>query len=158
MKFANPTRYGLTHKFAIHSPAGRIKGYLTANTNPDTGTLGEIFIHLDNSDEALRGMTRTMCLILSKCLQRGIPLADLLSAMRHQRFEPAGVTEHPAIHFCSSLSDYIAQWITHQFTAAASEPTATTHPAEAGPAAARTTQTSTGDTHVAQTKEQNERT
>ena len=113
-KFNRDTRCGLTHKFVIHDPKESCEGFIVANYEQETGAF-EVFIHMDYSDESLRGMARSLCLIVSVAVQNNAPLSIIVDKLKHQRYSPSGCTEHPQIQITSSLSDYIAKWIDLNF-------------------------------------------
>lgn len=109
-KFKNNTRYGMTHKFVIHDPKEPCEGFLVANYEAETGAF-EVFIHMDYSDESLRGMARSLCLIVSVAVQHDAPLHIIVEKLKYQRYSPSGGTNNPQIPIVNSLSDYLAKWI-----------------------------------------------
>jgi ribonucleoside-diphosphate reductase alpha chain len=114
------TRCSITHKFAIRSTQGRIKGFLTIGLYPD-GRPGEIFITLDSADDGFRGAARSFCTALSLCLQAGIPVDHLAKKFSYWRYEPSGFTENPDIPSCLSLTDYIGRFLTLTFVTGADD-------------------------------------
>lgn len=74
----------------------------------EPGVLGEIFVDVDHMGSSLSAMTNCFCILLSKALQNGMPLEDIVGSFLHTRFEPAGiVTGHDNIKSCSSIIDFI---------------------------------------------------
>ena len=111
------TRYGKTVKFTIKYfneaegiPEDR-EYYLTANTYPD-GRLGEIFIKAAHVDDA---MADQWCRAISVLLQRGSDVNELVRLFSHTRFSPSGFTDHPTIHSCTSVVDFVVRWLELEF-------------------------------------------
>jgi ribonucleoside-diphosphate reductase alpha chain len=112
-------RVALTKTFKIHSalpPAGlgTVKGYITVGLYED-GRVGEVFIKLDQQGSMVSGMADAWSIAVSNLLQRRVPLSYIVEKFRGMRFEPAGQTNDPDIHFCSSPMDFVARWLEHRF-------------------------------------------
>ncbi len=74
----------------------------------EDGRLGEIFVDVDDMGSSFSAMMHCFCILLSKALQYGMPLEEVIQTFIHTRFEPAGrVTGHEHIASCSSIVDFI---------------------------------------------------
>lgn len=108
------TRYSLTHKFAI---AG-FEGYLTVGLF-DNGEPGEIFIKMAKEGSTLSGMIQAFCRAFSLALQFGLSLEEAVRRFKGMRFDPMGPTNNPDIPETTSVIDYVARYLEHQFGKAA---------------------------------------
>jgi len=104
------TRSSVTHKFAI---AGH-EGYLTIGLFED-GRPGEIFIKMSKEGSTLSGLIQGFCRAFSLCLQHGLSAHEACERFRGMRFEPMGETSNPEIPECSSILDYVARYLQHEF-------------------------------------------
>jgi ribonucleoside-diphosphate reductase alpha chain len=104
------TRRSRTHKFCIASH----EGYLTVGLFED-GRPGEIFIKMSKEGSTLSGLTQGFCRAFSLCLQHGLSVQDAVDRFRGMRFEPMGPTSNPEIPECSSILDYVARYLHHEF-------------------------------------------
>ncbi|MFM7050848.1 MAG: hypothetical protein ACKOYN_01755 [Planctomycetota bacterium] len=104
------TRRSMTHKFSI---AGH-EGYLTVGLFED-GRPGEIFIKMSKEGSTLSGLIQGFCRAFSLCLQHGLPLSEACARFRGMRFEPMGMTSNPDVPECSSILDYVANYLLHEF-------------------------------------------
>src|ERR1022692_71967 len=82
------------------------EGYMTASTYPDDG-VGEVFLKLGKQGSTLAGVMDAFSIAISVGLQYGIPLESYVAKFTNMRFEPAGLTDAPAIRIASSVMDYI---------------------------------------------------
>ena len=103
-------RKGLTHRFAIRSKEGTVKGFITTGHYED-GTLGEIFVKLDQQGSQISGFIDAGAISVSLLLQGGMALEALCKKFKGSRFEPAGMTDNEHIRFAQSPIDYIARWL-----------------------------------------------
>ena len=104
------TRDAILHKFEI----GGQDGYFTVGLYPD-GTPGELFITISKEGSTLGGLMDSFAVMVSLALQYGVPLADIARKLKGQRFEPAGFTGDKNIPSCTSVVDYIFQWMEKRF-------------------------------------------
>ncbi|RLS65130.1 MAG: hypothetical protein DWH97_07055 [Planctomycetota bacterium] len=104
------TRRSLTHKFAINGH----EGYLTIGLFDD-GRPGEIFIKMSKEGSTLSGLIQGFCRAFSLCLQHGLSHTEACERFRGMRFEPMGGTSNPEIPECSSILDYVARYLQHEF-------------------------------------------
>jgi ribonucleoside-diphosphate reductase alpha chain len=105
-----PERQSVTRKLRL----GELEGYVTVGLYPD-GTPGEIFLTFDRVGSVERGLCNALALIISKALQRGVTLRDIVKSLRRQKFEPAGLTGNKEIPMADSIMDYIARWLERRF-------------------------------------------
>jgi ribonucleoside-diphosphate reductase alpha chain len=108
-------RYGITHRFVIHSSqSGDAKGYLTVSLYDD-GRPGEIFLKMDRVGGTLRGFADAWAISVSLLLQTGTPIWDIAEKFRGMTFDPMGRTDNPDIRVALSPIDYVARWLTLRF-------------------------------------------
>lgn len=113
-------RDGRTHKFKIRGKPQRegddgiIKGYITTGVYED-GTLGEIFVRMDQMGSQVSGFVDAWAISISMLLQTGTPVETICHKFRGAKFEPSGMTDNPVIRFAQSPIDYIVRWLEIQF-------------------------------------------
>jgi len=72
------------------------------------GSLGEIFIDMYKEGASFRGLLNSFAILLSKALQYGVPLEELVDTFVFTRFDPAGpVDGHEAIKNSTSILDFV---------------------------------------------------
>jgi len=103
-------RDAFIHKFSI----GAVEGYLTIGKYP-TGKIGEIFLTVSKQGSTLSGLLDSLAIMVSTCLQYGVPLRDIVSKLMYSRFEPAGITRNEDIRFATSIVDYLARYLGNKF-------------------------------------------
>ena len=103
-------RPGMTRKMKIGFGEEGIKGYITSGTYSD-GTLGEVFVTAEKQGSFVSGLMDSFAKVFSIALQSGVPLDRLTKKFMFTRFEPAGVTNNPAIPMATSPLDYLARWL-----------------------------------------------
>jgi len=110
MQFTEPIRRKLPKKrtgFVREAHVGGHKVYLRTGEYED-GSLGEIFIDMYKEGASFKGLLNTFAVLVSKALQYGIPLEELVDSFTFTRFEPAGpVVGHEAIKNATSILDYV---------------------------------------------------
>lgn len=85
------------------------KLYLITGEYED-GTLAEIFIDMYKEGAAFRGMLNSFAISISKSLQYGVPLEEIVDTYLFTRFEPAGFVKlHESIKSCTSILDLVAR-------------------------------------------------
>ncbi len=114
------TRRSITHRFEI---AGH-KGYLMVGLYDD-GRPGEIFVNMSKQGSTIRGLMDAWARSVSYNLQYGVPVIELFSKFRHEKFEPAGFVKNSfggdldkkrsSIRTASSIVDYVAQFMLATF-------------------------------------------
>jgi ribonucleoside-diphosphate reductase alpha chain len=90
------------------------EGFITAGLYEDS-TLGEIFITLSKIGETRRGFADAFARAISKCLQRGVPLQELVDDFTEVKFEPYGFTGDAEIRTVKSIVDYVFKWLKLRF-------------------------------------------
>lgn len=106
------TRNSITHKFSVNGH----EGYLTTGLYDD-GTPGEIFIKMAKEGSTMKGMVQAFCRAFSLAIQYGLPLDEACARFRGMRFEPMGATSNPEIPEATSIVDYVAHYLEHEFGA-----------------------------------------
>jgi len=91
------------------------KGYLHIGLDPATQQPMEVFIRMARFGSTIGGLLDSYATLLSKALQFGLPLEELLSHMDGSKFPPQGLTSNPAIRTAGSLMDYIARYMKIRF-------------------------------------------
>ena len=104
------TRQSLTHKYTI----GESEGYITVGLFDD-GRPGEVFIRQSKAGSSIQGFTDTVAILLSMCLQHGVPLTDLIRKLSFSKFEPSGFTRNPDVPIAHSCVDYLMRWMGMKF-------------------------------------------
>ncbi|MEI6058138.1 MAG: vitamin B12-dependent ribonucleotide reductase [archaeon] len=107
----------LRHKFDV---AGH-EGYIHVGLYED-GTPGELFINMSKEGSTIGGIMDAFATSISLNLQYGVPLEDLVSKFRYQKFDPQGFVNTPKnrgsleegfepIRTASSIVDYVFAWM-----------------------------------------------
>jgi ribonucleoside-diphosphate reductase alpha chain len=108
--YTPPERKKLPKKrkgFIREAYVGGHKVYLRTGEYED-GSLGEIFIDMYKEGASFKGLLNTFAVLVSKALQYGVPLEELVDSFVFTRFEPAGpVQGHEAIKNATSILDYV---------------------------------------------------
>lgn len=95
------------HGFVREAYVGGHKVYLRTGEYED-GTLGEIFIDMYKEGASFRGLLNSFAILVSKALQYGIPLDELVDTFTFTRFEPSGIVMgHESIKASTSILDYV---------------------------------------------------
>ena len=81
----------------------------------EDGSLGEIFIDMHKEGAPFRSMLNVFAIAISKGLQFGVPLDDLVETFTFTRFEPAGMVDHPNIRFATSVIDYVFRVLGYEY-------------------------------------------
>lgn len=113
------TRSSITRKFTIDGldERGRprtYKGYIRVGLYED-GSPGEIFVSFAKLGGREGRLVDAWATVVSIALQSGVPLSTITEKFSWTRFEPAGMTNDPAIRFCKSPLDYISRWLNEKF-------------------------------------------
>lgn len=104
------TRQSITHKYTI----GQTEGYITVGLYDD-GRPGEVFIKQSKAGSSVQGFTDTVAILISMCLQHGVPLTDLIRKLGFSKFDPSGYTRNPDIPMAHSCVDYLVRWMGMKF-------------------------------------------
>lgn len=103
--------FGMTRGVRI----GNEKMHLRTGEFED-GTLGEIFIDMYKQGSSFRANMDCIAILISKLLQYGCPLEELVETFTFTRFEPAGlVIGHEAIKNCTSPIDLIFRSLAYDY-------------------------------------------
>jgi ribonucleoside-diphosphate reductase alpha chain len=145
------TRQSLTHKYTI----GSTEGYITVGLYDD-GRPGEVFIKQSKAGSSIQGFTDTVAILLSMCLQHGVPLTDLIRKLAFSKFDPSGFTRNPDIPMAHSCIDYLMRWMGMKFvpgykdrmSPAAGTPSASSDEASSAPLAVAKVRTSVAEAPV----------
>lgn len=97
------TRKGVVHKFNI---AG-VECYLRIGLFED-GSPGECFVVMAKEGSTLGGLTRSIGILTSMCLQYGVPTNVLREKFADMRFEPWD-------HESASIVDYMFRYLDENF-------------------------------------------
>jgi len=113
------TRHSINHKLVLCHTKGngkveRLHFYIIVGLYAD-GRPAELFITVNKGNDTISGFCKVFGILISLCLQSGVPLEKLFEKLAHQSFEPAGFTENKSIHSCSSVVDYVMQFMKQQF-------------------------------------------
>lgn len=103
-------RQAVTHKFMV----GDQEGYLTIGLFDD-GSPGEVFTRVSKQGSTVSGLMDTVSLLLSYCLQYGVPLDVLVEKITGTSFEPAGRTTTKGVPYAQSIPDYMLRWMDFKF-------------------------------------------
>jgi ribonucleoside-diphosphate reductase alpha chain len=110
-------RDAITHKFNI----GEQEGYLTVGMYEDK-TPGEVFVRVSKQGSTVGGLMDVIALLMSFCLQYGVPLEVLVEKLSGMMFEPSGYTGNSDMPFTTSIPDYLVRWMSKQFSTETQEP------------------------------------
>ena len=108
------TRRSITHHVAIEDAGGAHQLYLTVGLYKN-GRPGELFIRIGKAGSTLNGLLDVIGIEMSFGLQHGVPYTLFSRKLRDMAFPPSGPTSNPDIPFCSSVVDYLAQWLQQEF-------------------------------------------
>ena len=114
------TRRGKVHSVVIHDAQGDMTLHIRTG-NYERGKLGEVFLEIGKAGSTLNGLLDVMGRLISYALQYGVPLDELAPKFVGHNFPPSGPTSNPAIPTCSSLPDYLGQWLMREFGEASTE-------------------------------------
>ena len=82
----------------------------------DDGTPGELFMVVEKTGASMRALLDEVARGASSELQHGVSIRVLVERWRATKFEPCGpVTGHPAVKFCSSPLDAVAQYLQAEY-------------------------------------------
>jgi hypothetical protein len=104
------SRRGTTTSFQV---AGT-EFFVIANADND-GSLGEVFAKFGKEGSTTAGLMDLLSIAISLGLQHGVPLETFVAKFRNQRFEPMGMTDDPDIPHATSVGDYLARRLAHDW-------------------------------------------
>ncbi|MCC7431101.1 vitamin B12-dependent ribonucleotide reductase, partial [bacterium] len=101
--------------FVQEAVVGGHKVYLRTGEYPN-GKLGEIFIDMYKEGASYRAILNCFAVAISKALQYGVPLDELVDSFTFTRFEPAGiVTGHDKIKNATSILDFVFRVLGNEY-------------------------------------------
>jgi ribonucleoside-diphosphate reductase alpha chain len=104
------SRCGTTTSFQV---AGT-EFFVIANADAD-GSLGEVFAKFGKEGSTTAGLMDLLSIAVSLGLQHGVPLETFVAKFKNQRFEPMGTTDDPDIPRATSVGDYLARRLAHDW-------------------------------------------
>ncbi|MBI5466712.1 MAG: hypothetical protein HY975_00645 [Candidatus Kerfeldbacteria bacterium] len=106
-----PKRVGWTQEAVV----GGHKVFVRTGEYND-GRLGEVFIDMYKDGAAYKSLINCFAILVSKSLQYGMPLEELVDTFTFTRFEPAGpVQGHPNIKMATSILDFIFRLLGYEY-------------------------------------------
>lgn len=105
-----PIRHRLPKRRRGFTQEAKVAGHAVIVTTGEyeDGSLGEIFIDMHKEGAAFRSLMNCFAILVSLCLQHGVPLGLLVKRFSGTRFEPSGpVSGHERIESASSVVDYV---------------------------------------------------
>ena len=116
-KHPEPLRIRLPQKRTGFTQEARVAGHkvFLRTGEYEDGTLGEIFIDMHKEGAPFRSMLNCFAISISKGLQYGVPLEELVETFTFTRFEPAGIVDHPNIRFATSIIDYVFRVLGYEY-------------------------------------------
>ncbi|MBS3176503.1 adenosylcobalamin-dependent ribonucleoside-diphosphate reductase [Candidatus Woesearchaeota archaeon] len=101
--------------FTQEALVGGHKIFLRTGEYPD-GSLGEIFIDMYKEGAGYRGLVNCFAVLVSKALQYGVPLKELVETFTYTKFDPSGpVQGHENIKMSTSVLDYIFRVLGYEY-------------------------------------------
>lgn len=74
----------------------------------EDGRIGEIYVHMYQDGSSFKSALDAWAISISKALQFGMPLEELIRTYKYTSSEPNGIVEdHPYIKMCSSVYDFV---------------------------------------------------
>jgi hypothetical protein len=104
------SRRGTTTSFQVAGTEFRV----IANAD-EHGSLGEVFARFGKEGSTTAGLMDLLSIAVSLGLQHGVPLEEFVTRFTGQRFEPMGTTDDPDIPQTSSVGDYLARRLAHDW-------------------------------------------
>jgi ribonucleoside-diphosphate reductase alpha chain len=81
----------------------------------EQGSLGEVFARFGKEGSTTAGLMDLLSIAVSLGLQHGVPLEEFVARFRNQRFEPMGPTDDPDVPQTTSVGDYLARRLAHDW-------------------------------------------
>lgn len=100
----------------VHIGPNSLKLYLTVGLY-ENGQPCEVFLKTSKTGSTLQGALDMTAIMISHALQFGMPVSKICSALIDMRFDPMGMTDDPDVPNCSSIGDYIAKKLAHDYPA-----------------------------------------
>lgn len=93
---------------------GNHEGYLIVGKYPD-GYPGEVFLQMSKAGSSVNGYSAALGVLVSMCLQHGVPIETIIDKLENMQFEPSGYTGNKDIPFANSSVDYIARELKRRY-------------------------------------------
>ncbi len=101
--------------FVQEATVGGHKVYLRTGEYQN-GKLGEIFIDMYKEGASYRSILNCFAVAVSKALQYGVPLEEMVDSFTFTRFEPSGmVGGHDKIKNATSILDFVFRTLGHEY-------------------------------------------
>ncbi|KAA3598360.1 MAG: vitamin B12-dependent ribonucleotide reductase [Calditrichaeota bacterium] len=101
--------------FVQEATVGGHKVYLRTGEYQN-GKLGEIFIDMYKEGASYRSILNCFAVAISKALQYGVPLEEMVDSFTFTRFEPSGmVGGHDKIKNATSILDFVFRTLGHEY-------------------------------------------
>ena len=104
---------GTTRRLHLEGPDGPLTCYTTLNRD-NAGALAELIICANKQGTMEHGLLHCMGLLVTLCLQAGVPAERVIGTLRSVEFEPCGITGTKDIPMVRSVADYVAKWMEAQ--------------------------------------------
>lgn len=98
------------HRFKV----GNVKGYLHIATDL-SGKPVEMFVRVGKQGDLAHGLMDALAQVVSKSLQYGMPLEEVISTFKGMEFSPRGITSKAFCRQAKSLLDYIGHYLEFRF-------------------------------------------
>lgn len=103
-------RAGWTDDFVLNG----YKYYLRHNVD-NNGNLIELWIDAPNESSSVRTALNTMCRFLSKALQYGMPVDEIVDTFVGIQQDPKGLVVHENVKVCKSIYDAVGKFIAYRY-------------------------------------------
>ena len=103
-------RAGWTDEFTING----FKYYLRHNVDSNN-KLCELWIDAPNESSSVRTALNTMCRFMSKALQYGMPIEEIVDTFTGIQQDPKGLVQHENIKVCKSIYDAVGRFIAYMY-------------------------------------------
>jgi ribonucleoside-diphosphate reductase alpha chain len=103
-------RAGWTDEFTING----FKYYLRHNVDSNN-KLCELWIDAPNESSSVRTALNTMCRFMSKALQYGMPIEEIVDTFTGIQQDPRGLVQHENIKVCKSIYDAVGRFIAYMY-------------------------------------------
>ena len=103
-------RAGWTDEFEVNG----FKYYLRHNIDANN-KLCELWIDAPNESSSVRTALNTMCRFMSKGLQYGMPVEEVVDTLTGIQQDPRGLVKHENIKVCKSIYDAIGRFVAYMY-------------------------------------------
>jgi ribonucleoside-diphosphate reductase alpha chain len=106
----SPRRAGWTDEFEVNG----FKYYLRHNVDSNNRLI-ELWVDAPNESSSVRTALNTMCRFISKGLQYGMPVEEIVDTFTGIQQDPRGLVKHENIKVCKSIYDAIGRFIAYMY-------------------------------------------